>query len=179
LGIGLALVKRLVELHQGTVSAESEGPGRGSRLTVELPAAEAAPAQQPGGGNSDQASALHASLNVLIVDDNHDGADMLGMLVEALGHRPVVVNHPAAALEFAQQGQVDVCLLDIGLPDIDGYKLARRLREMATTRSATMVAVTGYGQEHDKGRSAAAGFDHHMVKPVQAEVLARMLSGNH
>jgi signal transduction histidine kinase/CheY-like chemotaxis protein len=175
LGIGLALVKNLVLLHGGQVSAYSEGIGKGSRFTVTLPRA-AAPA---GGATSAQHAAAPADahgLRLLVVDDNDDAGQMLGMYLETAGYRVTVVQSARAALEAASAEPPDACLLDIGLPDMDGNELARRLRQLPRMASATLIAITGYGQEADRARTAAAGFDHHFVKPVDMEALLGVLS---
>ncbi|MCC6070030.1 PAS domain-containing protein [Massilia sp. GCM10020059] len=174
LGIGLALVKSLVELHGGTVSAHSDGIGAGSTFTLCLPRVAA---QAPGRRDvPDTAQADPARvMKVMVVDDNTDAAEMLAMYVEALGHEVAVEYSSAKALALAQAVRPDVCLLDIGLPDMDGYELARRLRADDATASSVLVAVTGYGQEQDRSRTRAAGFDHHFVKPVNTAALAELL----
>ncbi|MCS0588164.1 ATP-binding protein [Massilia norwichensis] len=176
LGIGLALVRNLVALHGGRVAAYSEGIGKGSRFTVTLPrvedaAREAAPAAH--GLAPAQAQTLH----LLVVDDNEDAGQMLGMYLEMAGYRVTVVQSARAALDAVRADTPDVCLLDIGLPDIDGNELARQLRQMPHMASATLIAITGYGQEADRARTAAAGFDHHFVKPVDMQALLAVLAG--
>ncbi len=175
LGIGLALVKRLVELHGGQVEAYSEGLGHGSCFTVTLPLLTQ-PAQAPGlAASAPQVPVPREALKVLVVDDNVDAAQMLALLVETLGHQALVENSSSAALARASQEPPDVALLDIGLPQVDGYELARRLRAQAGARRMTLVAVTGYGQEQGRQRVRRAGFDHHLVKPADTAVLARLL----
>jgi PAS domain S-box-containing protein len=177
LGLGLALVKHLVELHGGTVSCASPGLGQGSTFEVALPLARTAPVggevAQPAEG--DAAGASHA-LRVLVVDDNVDAAETLGMLLEACGHQVAVENSSMAALARVRGAAFDVALLDIGLPDLDGNELARRLRADPHTAGIALVAVTGYGQEQDRRAALAAGFDHHLVKPVDMEKLAALLA---
>ena len=175
LGIGLALVKRLVELHGGSASAYSAGTGAGSEFRVWLPrrAAPAAPDVDPAGRATPAAA---TPLRVLIVDDNEDAARMLAMLVETMGHAPGIEHTAAAGLERAIAERPDACLLDIGLPDMDGNDLARALRCDVRSADATLVAVTGYGQHADRDRTAAAGFDHHLVKPVDPAALAEVLA---
>jgi len=176
LGIGLALVKSLVSMHGGTVRAESAGPGQGSRFVVQLPrAAEPAAGAVPQSTANGIARAA-APLTVLVVDDNVDAAQMLGMFIETLGYEVLIEYGSQAALERARAVRPDVCLLDIGLPEMDGNELARRLRAMPETAGATLVAVTGYGQRHERERSFAAGFDEHMIKPVEMERLAALLA---
>lgn len=173
LGIGLALVRSIVELHGGTVTAHSAGPGQGSMFTVSLPY-QAGPAPQvaapppvlPG----------RAAITVLIVDDNADASQTLALLVRALGHDPVVALSSSAALDMLDTVKPDACLLDIGLPDIDGYALARRLRAHPATAHAKLIAVTGYNREQDRRNARAAGFDAYFVKPADATRLAAALS---
>jgi signal transduction histidine kinase/ActR/RegA family two-component response regulator len=179
LGLGLALVKHLVELHGGTIRCESAGLGQGSRFVVSLPrlSASAACAQPDGDGEAAQPDALR----ILVVDDNEDAADTLAMLLEAAGHEVLVEHGSRPALERARaggkEGAPHVCLLDIGLPDMDGAELARRLRAQPETANALLVAVTGYGQDSDRARTRDAGFDHHLVKPIDLEKLHAILDG--
>jgi signal transduction histidine kinase len=175
LGIGLALVKNLVTLHRGRVAASSEGIGRGSRFTVTLPRV-ANPAADVAAGQHAMAPAKAPALRLLIVDDNEDAGHLLGLYLESEGYRVTVVQSAHAALESARMQPPDACLLDIGLPDMDGNELARRLRQLPQTASSTLVAITGYGQEADRARTALAGFDHHLVKPVDIEALLEILS---
>ena len=176
LGLGLALVRSLVELHHGSVSAHSPGEGLGTTLTVRLPrlAAEsgpAAPAQAP-----PQRTYLPGGLRLLVVDDNLDAAQMLATFMETLGHEVTVESDARRVPALAAALAPDVCLLDIGLPHLDGYELARRLRADPRARHAVLIAATGYGQEQDRARTAAAGFDHHFVKPLDLAALARLLA---
>ena len=177
LGLGLALVKSLVGLHGGTVTCASDGPARGSTFTVCLPcplaskAAVAAVPEEPGA-----ARGTTAALRILVVDDNVDAASMLSMLLEASGHEVLVEHDARAALARVETIRPDVFLLDIGLPEIDGNELARRLRARPATTDALMVAITGYGQAEDRARSWEAGFDHHFVKPVDLEKLFTILA---
>jgi signal transduction histidine kinase/CheY-like chemotaxis protein len=177
LGIGLALVKSLVELHDGTVSAHSDGQGRGSRFTVVLPRlareGDDADAEPVATG----AAAPPEALDVLIVDDNVDAAQILAMYIEAVGHRATVWHSPGKALAYAAGRQPDVCVLDIGLPEFDGHELARRLRALPGMAHVPLVAVSGYGQVHDRERALAAGFDRHFVKPVMAADILDVLDG--
>ncbi|GIZ50420.1 PAS domain S-box protein [Noviherbaspirillum aridicola] len=176
LGIGLALVRSLVELHGGTVEAHSDGPGRGSRFCVSLPRLEkqAERREDERGGPAWQRG---RPLHVLLVDDNVDAAEVLALFLQEIGHRVDVEHDPLRALERAGREVPDVCLLDIGLPGMDGHQLARALRANPRTAGATLVALTGYGQAQDRRDSEAAGFDHHLVKPVASETLLRLLSG--
>lgn len=176
LGIGLALVKSLVELHDGSITAYSEGVGKGSRFTVCLPQPQKHIHQTGVEPELDTNTSSIQKLKVMVVDDNTDAAQMLAMLVEALGHWVIVENSSRKALERAKAEQPTVCLLDIGLPDMDGNELARHLRAQPETAKATLVAVTGYGQEHDQHNAENAGFDHYFVKPVDSRKLASLLN---
>jgi PAS domain S-box-containing protein len=174
LGIGLTLVRTLVKMHGGSVHAASDGPGRGSKLVVRLPlAAPAAPSPAPPATTS-QGEVATAPLRVLLVDDDLDAADALGMLLHFVGHEVTVVHNGQAALAAAAAAPPDVVLLDIGLPGMDGYAVAARLREAGHARAA-LVAVTGYGRADDVQRSRDAGFDHHVVKPVDSSHLEKIL----
>ncbi|QBE66597.1 PAS domain-containing hybrid sensor histidine kinase/response regulator [Pseudoduganella lutea] len=173
LGIGLALVRSLVELHGGTVHAHSAGQGKGTRFTVCLPLAD----------NADDAVAPRSwepahgatSLRVLAVDDNEDALAMVEMLLSSLGHRVVSLASSRDAVRCAVQLQPDVCLLDIGLPDIDGLELARQLRADPRTRETRLIALSGYGQAADRAAAVASGFDLYFVKPVDVAKLVAAL----
>jgi PAS domain S-box-containing protein len=175
LGLGLALVKSLVELHGGSVTCDSAGAGAGSRFRVCLPrlAAAAAPVAADTGRRTDDAA---AALRVLVVDDNADAAAMLAMVLESLGHRVAVEHDSRAALARARDEHPDVCILDIGLPEIDGIDLAQRMHAQPETADAVLIAVTGYGHDSDRRQSAAAGFAHHLVKPADTGQLADILA---
>jgi PAS domain S-box-containing protein len=181
LGLGLALVKSLVGLHGGSVEAESAGAGLGSVFRITLPLAQ--PGRVIGGGpNPSLPAALDGDepgSHILIVDDNLDAAQSLADILRAFGHRVEVTHEPRSALALAERDWPQVFILDIGLPDIDGYALARQLRAMAEEkpreRAALYLALTGYGQAHDKVLSKAAGFDRHFVKPVDLEALLAAL----
>ena len=173
LGLGLALVRNLVELHGGTVGCASPGPGRGSTFTVTLPLA-AQPAQADAG--PDAAPASGARLKLMVVDDNVDAAETLAMLLEAAGHAVTVEHDSRRALERARLAPPDAFLLDIGLPEMDGKELARRLRAQPETAGSVLIAVSGYGQEQDRRAAMEAGFTHHLVKPVEFERLAELLA---
>ena len=177
LGLGLALVKHLVELHGGTVACSSPGPGQGSRFDVALPLAEIMQETADGAPEGGLSPAAPAPLRLLVVDDNIDAAATLGMLLEACGYAVEVENDSRSALARALAAPPQAALLDIGLPDMDGNELARRLRADPTTRDMVLVAVTGYGQEQDRKAALEAGFDHHLVKPVDMEKLTEVLAG--
>jgi CheY-like chemotaxis protein len=177
LGLGLALVKSLVELHGGTVSCESRGIGQGSRFTVCLPRLPVQDGRDSSHGPGSGTQGASDALRVMVVDDNIDAATMLAMLLEAMGHQVLVEERPGRALELARKTSPQVCLLDIGLPDMDGNALAQRLRAQPETAGAVLIAVTGYGQESDRERSFAAGFDHYLVKPIDTKKLYPILAG--
>ncbi len=175
LGIGLTMVKSLVGMHGGRVEVRSDGPGRGSEFLVWLPLTETFP-QLPTAvlPEADQRDARHR--RVLVVDDLQDGADSLGDLLEAWGYEVCVVYRAEDALHLVQTFAPDILLLDIGLPDLDGYTVARRLRTLPANRGAVLVALTGYGRPEDISRAREAGFDHHLTKPVDPERLRRLLA---
>jgi two-component system, chemotaxis family, CheB/CheR fusion protein len=174
LGVGLSLVRGLVALHGGTVEAQSEGPGCGSRFIVRLPVAVQRDDQRQTDHRTD-APVCGASLRVLVADDNRDAADTCGTLLEVLGHRVQTAYTGGHALKIAERFRPHVFLLDIGLPDLSGYELARRIRSAEWGRAATLVAVTGWGQEEDHRRALDAGFDHHLTKPIAAETVESLL----
>lgn len=172
LGIGLALVKRLVQMHGGTVQASSPGVGRGSVFTVRLPLAATAPAAV-------DAPPTLPTLNqrrMLVVDDNLDAADSMGTLLRYLGAEVRVEHSGPAALATAFSWQPAVVLLDLGMPGMDGFEVARRLRADRRFTGLKLIALTGWGQEEDRRRTRAAGFDHHLIKPIDISVLQTMLS---
>jgi signal transduction histidine kinase len=174
LGIGLTLARRLVEMHGGTLEADSAGLGRGSRFSVRLALPNGEPGVVSPAGEFDVP--LPASRRILVVDDNQDAAEMLAMMLTAWGQETRVAHDGLAALDAATEFQPEVVLLDIGLPQLDGYDTARRMRQQAWGRAALLVAVTGWGQESDLERSREAGFDHHLVKPVAPHALRGLLA---
>jgi CheY-like chemotaxis protein len=175
LGIGLSLAKTLVDLHGGTIEAASEGRGRGSRFTVGLPRLVDTNMISSSDGPVMQSTAPFRALRIMVVDDNVDAAESLAMMLELDGHSVIRAHNARAAIAIARNERPKVMLLDIGLPDIDGYELARRLRALPEVDDALLIAVTGYGQAEDRSRAEDAGFDHHLVKPVEFESLRLML----
>jgi signal transduction histidine kinase len=175
LGIGLTLVRRLVEMHGGTVSAASAGIGQGSEFTVRLPLVSDVQYKTVEPARAEP-QPLCAKLRILVVDDYPDALESLSMLLQAEGHEVDTANCGVKAVERAQAFRPQVVLLDIGLPDLDGYEVAQRLRELPETQQAVLIALTGYGQPEDRARSKRAGFDHHLLKPVDPDVLADLLA---
>jgi signal transduction histidine kinase/ActR/RegA family two-component response regulator len=176
LGLGLTLVKRLVELHGGEVGAHSEGVGLGSRFTLSLPCVDALVETGALHGPASPAGAVLARpLNLVLVDDNADAVDSLSRLLGVQGYRTAVEYDARSALRRARAERPDAMLVDIGLPDIDGYHLAQQLRALPETRDTVLVAITGYGQARDRERAVEAGFAHHLVKPVDMTALVRIL----
>jgi signal transduction histidine kinase/CheY-like chemotaxis protein len=175
LGIGLALVKRLVEMHQGTVEAFSEGPGRGSELVVRLPILlEEEKTHRPTEPTCKELEAV--ARRILVVDDNRDSAESLAMLLEVTGSEVRMAHDGLEAVQAAEQFRPDVILLDIGLPKLHGFDAARRIREQPWGKTMVLVAITGWGQEEDRRKSMSAGFNAHMVKPVDVDELMRLLA---
>ncbi|MDL2355237.1 MAG: ATP-binding protein [Pseudomonadota bacterium] len=175
LGVGLAVVKSLVELHGGEVDAASAGTGMGSTFTMSLPLLQRGAPADAGQAVAPVQSAPAPALRLLVVDDNDDAAMMLAMLLEASGYAVSTEGNSRAGLERALAAPPDVCLLDIGLPEMDGYELARRIRAAPALARTTLIAITGYGQPEDKQKAYAAGFDHHLVKPVNTAELVTLL----
>jgi CheY-like chemotaxis protein len=173
LGLGLAIVKNLVLMHGGSVGAKSDGHGLGSTFTVRLPGARVYPEPVEPQHGPAPAKRQPSGRRVLVVDDNVDGADMISELLEALGYHTAKAHDGPDALRIASEFTPEIALLDIGLPVMDGYELAMRLREKWS--SVKLVAITGYGQESDRERARRAGFDAHLTKPVNVEALTKLL----
>jgi signal transduction histidine kinase len=170
LGIGLALARRLVDMHGGNIAAESDGPGKGSTFTITMPLCEArapAPARL--------SDVPRINCRVLIIDDNRDAAHTLAMLVQELGGETEIAHDSASGLQAVEDAVPDVVFLDIGLPGIDGYEACRQIRRRPAKKPVAIIAVTGWGQPQDKQRALDAGFDAHLTKPVELEALARIL----
>jgi PAS domain S-box-containing protein len=174
LGIGLTLVKSLVEMHGGSVEALSEGAGRGSEFVVRLPLG-AADSAGHAPGKAVNPSAVLAPRRVLVVDDNRDAAQSLGMLLKLLGADVHVVYSGADAMEAIATYRPAVVLLDIGMPGMDGHEVARRIRQQPESQDITLIALTGWGQEEDRHRSQLAGFDYHLIKPADVDALQSLL----
>ena len=177
LGIGLGLVKSLVELHGGTIEAHSDGPGRGSEFLVRLPVFShaLAPVKRDACcGDREGSGTVDDCRRILVVDDNEDAATSLARLLSMLdGHTVQVAHDGPSALALAADFEPEVVILDIGMPGMDGYEVARRFRARPESQQTRLVALSGWGQEKDRERSRAAGFDHHLVKPVDLELLSR------
>ena len=177
LGLGLALVRSLVLLHGGHVTAASEGTGAGATFSVYLQ--RHVQAETALGGAASQAQAAGPSLRLMVVDDNQDAAHAMAMLLELEGHTVAVEHEPQKALEKAAEFRPDACLLDIGLPGMDGYELARRLRASEPTAETTLIALTGYGNKYGRETTVSAGFDYYFVKPAKTTELIGVLAGIH
>jgi CheY-like chemotaxis protein len=163
LGIGLTIVRQLVELHGGSVEARSDGPGKGSEFVIRLPLARHAAAN----GTPRAARPLpRVRRRILVVDDNRDAARALATMLELEGHDVRLAFDGKQALELAEQHRPEAILMDLGMPNMNGYEAARRLRRAEWGRAALLVAVTGWGQQADRAASERSGFDHHLVKPV-------------
>lgn len=176
LGIGLSLVKWLVELHGGTIEARSAGPGQGSEFVVRLPVAAAIPDADVASSKDDATRPPFRTRRILIADDNRDNADSMAMLLKSLGHEVRTAYDGEQAVEAAATLRPDVVLLDLGMPRLDGYEAGRRIREHPGCRDIVLVAMTGWGQDEDRRRTDEAGFHHHLVKPVDPAELMKLLA---
>ena len=179
MGIGLALVKQLILLHGGTVEAQSAGPGKGSEFIVTLPTVAPGGAETDGAAGSftggGQPAAVFPRHRVIVADDVVASATTLSQLLEALGQDVAVAHDGPATLRAASAQHADLAIVDIGMPGMDGYEVARRLRAQPATRHMLLVALTGYGQDEDRARAMAAGFDQHLTKPAGVKALQRLL----
>ncbi|MGZ4980000.1 MAG: hybrid sensor histidine kinase/response regulator [Methylobacter sp.] len=180
LGLGLTLVRQLVEKHDGTVTASSAGIGQGSSFTIQLPLLPAAQAaiEPDHAALPDSPVSLPSALRIMVVDDYVDAAESLALLLQMEGHEVKTAHCGLQALELAQVFQPQVVLLDIGLPGLNGYEVANRLRALPETKGTTLIALTGYGQTEDRSRSQVAGFDHHLLKPVNFQMLSALLTSD-
>ena len=176
LGIGLSLVKGLLEMHGGTIEVTSDGEGLGSEFVVRLPVAMAVVAEADRSNGQTSEIVPSALRRILVVDDNVDAADSLGELLEMLGNEVCTANDGEAGVAVAAQFRPDVVLMDIGMPKLNGYEAARRIRQQPWGRGMVLVALTGWGQEEDRKKSGDAGFDHHLVKPVDIDALMKLMS---
>ena len=174
LGIGLTLVKRLVEMHGGSVEAHSEGSGKGSEFVVRLPLVVDGPKDHRGPGLTGNQPA--AGRRILVVDDNRDSAESLAMLLTITGHETRTAHDGEEAISAVETFEPEVVLLDIGLPKLNGYDACRRIRQQWPDRKILMVALTGWALDEDRRRSKDAGFDHHMVKPLDLAALTNLLA---
>jgi signal transduction histidine kinase/CheY-like chemotaxis protein len=177
LGIGLTLVRRLVEMHRGSVEARSRGEGLGSEFLVRLPTAKSAPSSPSTGGEGNGSAEPMAARRILVVDDNADSARTLSRLLKLMGNETRMAHDGGEAIAVAEEYRPELMLLDIGLPVLNGYDVARTIRGLPWGRDVVIVALTGWGQEGDRRRSKEAGIDDHLVKPVDPSMLQRLLSG--
>ena len=176
LGIGLTLVRRLIEMHGGTVEAHSDGPGKGSEFIVRLPIVKPDKVASRVPTTHERSVADSVKHRILIVDDNHDSAISLGMMLKLMGNETRTAHDGLAAIEAASEFRPNIILLDIGLPKLNGYEACRRIRDQPWSDGVMIVALTGWGQDEDRRRSAEAGFDHHLVKPVEISSLHEVLA---
>jgi CheY-like chemotaxis protein len=175
LGIGLYLVRQLVTMHGGTVEAASGGVGAGSTFTVKLPIA--ATAELPDMRIAARTRDVHPRpRRILVVDDNADAADSLAHILRLAGHQVTTANNGLEAVQHARQNALDVIFMDVGMPGIDGVEAAKRIRSLPGHRNTRIVALTGWGHDHDRERTKAAGMDMHLVKPVEFEAINALLA---
>ena len=176
LGIGLTVARSIVELHGGTLAARSDGPGHGSEFTVTLPVSHGTPADGARGRHHPDTASTQAHFRITLIDDDADSNIALGILLQRAGHEVSAALTGLAGLELVRQNRPHIVLCDIGLAGMDGYAVAARLREQALDPRPTAIAITGYGQPEDRARALAAGFDHHLVKPVDPDMLLRLIA---
>ena len=178
LGIGLALVRGLVELHGGSIEAKSAGPGEGSEFVVRLPLAEGAADQAAAepACQAREARGPDSKSRILVVDDNPDTTATLALILKRTGHDVHVAHDGLEAVHAAAAFRPDVVLLDIGLPKLNGYEVAQRIRQQEGNQKMALIAVTGWGQQDDRRRAMEAGFDHHLTKPVELASLMQLLA---
>jgi CheY-like chemotaxis protein len=173
LGIGLALAKRLVELHGGTIEAYSPGPGHGSTFLIRLPLSRAAAVPAP-----PRVDVHQIRCRAVIIDDNRDAAETMSMVIEELGGVARTADNAITGLDTIMEFDPDFVFLDIAMPGVDGYEACRRIRALPQTKNIVVVALTGMGQEHDKERAREAGFDAHLTKPVDPAQFEELLAGS-
>jgi CheY-like chemotaxis protein len=173
LGIGLALARRLAEMHGGELVAHSDGPGKGSAFTIKMPVCNALATR----ASSRQTDVPQLACRVLIIDDNRDAANTMAMLVGELGCSTCIAHDAARGLQAVHTFEPDIVFLDIGMPDINGYEACRQIRQLPLQKAIAIVAVTGWGQSQDKQRALDAGFDAHLTKPVDLDTVARFFAG--
>ena len=178
LGVGLALSRRIAEMHGGTLTVHSEGENKGAEFTLRIPLMKAAHAAARAQAPAAEAASPMVAKRVMVVDDNIDAATTLELLLQSLGHQTCVVHDGMRALQKAVEFRPDVVLLDIGMPGLNGYDVARRLRSLKPERPLRIIAITGWDQEGDRAKSREAGFDLHVVKPVDPNLLSELLAGN-
>jgi CheY-like chemotaxis protein len=176
LGIGLALVKQLVEMHGGSITAESAGPSKGSAFRLRLPVLEIEPASSDVTEADSRLAPHEPALKVLIVDDNVDVAQTMGWMLETIGHDYRMVHEGKLAVQTAQDYRPDAILLDIGMPGMDGYAVCRALREQTLFDDTVIIAQTGWGQTQARAAPGQSGFNHHLVKPVTMDRLEELLA---
>ena len=177
LGIGLSLARGLVELHGGTLEARSAGPGNGSEFSATFPLLGMGTCPEPQAKQIRLKPPMSSKFRILVVDDNEDSAASLAIMLDLMGHDTRIAHDGVAAVEAAQDFQPEVVLLDIGMPKLNGYDAARRIREQSWGRTIFLIAMTGWGQDEDKHRAACAGFNLHMTKPVDPSALENLLTG--
>jgi CheY-like chemotaxis protein len=176
LGIGLHVARELVEAHGGTLTAESAGTGTGAEFVLTLPAVEPVASEAASAEAAAAATKNDTALSILVVDDNRDAADSLAQVLEAYGHRVTAAYGGEEAVDMAQKGDVQVALVDIGMPTVDGFQVAERISHSEAGRDTLLVAVTGWGEKADRTRSKAAGFAYHLTQPVDFDALASLLA---
>ena len=176
LGVGLTIVKRLIEMHGGSVEARSEGHGKGSEFIIRLPTVAPRPDQPPDEKDREPQQQHAAGCRILVVEDNADAAETLTMILEIMGHQVRIARDGLEGVEAAAEYRPELILLDLGMPKLNGYEACRRIREQPWGRDMVLVALTGWGQDEDKLRSREAGFDHHLVKPVEPAALEELLA---
>jgi CheY-like chemotaxis protein len=175
MGIGLSLARGLVEMHGGRISAHSAGTGLGSEFLVRLPLAGSAAAVALTAASAREAAGPAVACRVLVADDLRDSADSLALLIELMGHAVEIAYDGEAALRTAERFRPDIVLLDLGMPKLDGFEVSRRIRATPWGASMRLVAQSGWGQDEDRRRSAEAGFDHHLVKPIDPAALEALM----